>query len=44
VLADPDFAGPGVRRLAEIIRESVDADCARRDTVKRPERVHRRGR
>jgi DNA-binding transcriptional LysR family regulator len=24
VLADPDFLGPGVRRLAEIIRESVD--------------------
>ncbi|WP_291992548.1 LysR family transcriptional regulator [Candidatus Accumulibacter sp. ACC003] len=27
VLADPDFAGPGVRRLAEIIRETVDTTC-----------------
>lgn len=26
VLADPDFAGPGVRRLATLIRESVDAE------------------
>ncbi|WP_291988593.1 LysR family transcriptional regulator [Candidatus Accumulibacter sp. ACC007] len=28
VLADPDFAGPGVRRLAEIIRETVAARCS----------------
>lgn len=26
VLADPDFAGPGVRRLAEIIREAVERE------------------
>lgn len=26
VLANPDFAGPGVRRLAEIIRESVKSE------------------
>ncbi len=30
VLADPDFAGPGVRRLAEIIRGGVAAECAQR--------------
>jgi DNA-binding transcriptional LysR family regulator len=30
ILADPEFAGPGVRRLAEIIRETVAAQCARR--------------
>lgn len=30
VLADPDFAGPGVRRMAEIIRETVAAECATR--------------
>lgn len=29
VLADPDFAGPGTRRLAEIIRQGVDAECMR---------------
>jgi DNA-binding transcriptional LysR family regulator len=28
IIADPDFAGPGVRRLAEIIRERVKAACA----------------
>ena len=27
VLTDPDSAGPGTRRLAEIIREAVDAEC-----------------
>lgn len=27
VLADPDSAGPGTRRLAEIIRETVGAEC-----------------
>lgn len=30
ILADPDFARPGVRRLAEIIRETVGAECASR--------------
>lgn len=29
VLADPDFAGPGVRRLAEIIAEGVRDACPR---------------
>lgn len=28
VVADPDFAGPGVRRLVEILREQVKAACA----------------
>jgi DNA-binding transcriptional LysR family regulator len=27
VFGDPDFAGPGVRRLAEIVRETVHAAC-----------------
>lgn len=27
VLADPDSAGPGTRRLAEIIREAVNTEC-----------------
>ena len=31
VLADPDFAGPGVRRLAEIVREEVEATCPPHD-------------
>lgn len=26
ILANPDFVGPGVKRLAELIRESVEAD------------------
>lgn len=30
ILADPDFAGPGVRRLAEILRETVSEQCAQR--------------
>ncbi|MBS1191436.1 MAG: transcriptional regulator, LysR family [Rhodocyclaceae bacterium] len=30
ILGSPDFAGPGVRRLAEIIREEVAAECPRR--------------
>ncbi|QLH38395.1 MAG: LysR family transcriptional regulator [Defluviicoccus sp.] len=30
VLADADFAGPGTRRLAEVIRDAVAADCAER--------------
>ncbi len=29
VLADPDSAGPGTRRLAEIIREAVNTECMR---------------
>ncbi len=29
VLADPDFAGPGARRLAEILRSSVTSECKR---------------
>jgi len=29
VLADPDSAGPGTRRLAEIIRETVETECMR---------------
>ena len=28
VMADPDFAGPGVRRLAEVIRATVATACA----------------
>lgn len=31
VLADPDSAGPGTRRLAEIIRESVVKECSRHE-------------
>jgi hypothetical protein len=27
ILADPDLAGPGVRRLAEIIRTNVARQC-----------------
>ena len=29
VLADPDFAGPGARRLADILRDSVSGECKR---------------
>lgn len=29
ILADPDSAGPGTRRLAEIIREAVTTECMR---------------
>lgn len=29
IMADPDFAGPGVRRLAEIIRAEVKSVCSR---------------
>jgi DNA-binding transcriptional LysR family regulator len=29
ILADPDSAGPGTRRLAEIIREAVNTECMR---------------
>jgi DNA-binding transcriptional LysR family regulator len=30
ILADPELAGPGVRRLAEILGESVARECSRR--------------
>lgn len=30
VLADPDSAGPGTRRLAEIVREAVAVECSQR--------------
>lgn len=30
ILAEPELAGPGVRRLAEILSESVARECARR--------------
>jgi DNA-binding transcriptional LysR family regulator len=30
VLADPEGAGPGVRRLAEILKQHVRRECARR--------------
>lgn len=33
VLADPDFAGPGVRRLAEIVVQGVRNECGRRGTA-----------
>ena len=36
VLADPDFAGPGTRRLAEIIRQAVAAECTRRQGADGP--------
>ncbi len=38
VIADPEAAGPGVRRLAEILREDVRAECARSATVEAPAR------
>jgi DNA-binding transcriptional LysR family regulator len=31
ILADRDYAGPGTLRLAEIIREAVQSECARYD-------------
>lgn len=31
VVADPDSAGPGTRRLADIIRETTASECARHD-------------
>ncbi len=36
VLADADFAGPGTRHLAEIIRHAVAADCAERQQTEGP--------
>src|SRR5207244_12604202 len=38
VLADPEGAGPGVRRLAEILRQDVRAECARRPAKARVRR------
>lgn len=38
VLADPDFAGPGVRRLAEILRARVAQACAEREEGRAGER------
>jgi DNA-binding transcriptional LysR family regulator len=29
IIADPDFAGPGVKRLAEIIRQRVKTACTK---------------
>jgi hypothetical protein len=28
IFADPDFAGPGVKRLAELIRAAAAEECA----------------
>ena len=36
VLADPDSAGPGTRRLAEIIREAVNTECMRFEPERAP--------
>ena len=36
VLADPDFAGPGVRRLAEIIRDETGRECPTRSGTPAP--------
>ena len=36
ILAEPEGAGPGTRRLAEIIREAVAAECARRSRARSP--------
>lgn len=32
IIADPDFAGPGIRRLVEILRERVSTACAGQTT------------
>lgn len=32
IIADPDFAGPGIRRLVEILRERVSTACAGQPT------------
>jgi len=47
VLADPEGAGPGVRRLAEILKQDVRSECARRPregtrTTKRATRVDKK--
>ncbi|SRR6266581_530734 len=39
ILADPDFAGPGVRRLAEIIRATVAQECAQHVRKRRPRKA-----
>ena len=33
ILADPEHAGPGTRRLAEILREGVASECKRASTA-----------
>ena len=33
ILANPDLAGPGVRRLAEIIRAEVATECPKRQPL-----------
>src|SRR5437868_11515092 len=42
VLADPEGAGPGVRRLAEILKEDVSSECRRRSTTTSVARKSRR--
>jgi len=42
VFADRDYAGPGARRLAEIIREHVAGSCRKQDVVRRKRRTVRR--
>jgi DNA-binding transcriptional LysR family regulator len=42
VFADRDYAGPGARRLAEIIREQVAGSCRKQDVVRRKRRSVRR--
>jgi DNA-binding transcriptional LysR family regulator len=39
VIADSDLAGPGVRRLAEIIRGNVGKQCARANKLEAPDRI-----
>ena len=42
ILADPEFAGPGVRRMAEIVREAVERECSRHGRSRAAERRDRR--
>ncbi|MBX6421281.1 MAG: LysR family transcriptional regulator [Nevskia sp.] len=42
VFADPDYAGPGARRLAELIREQVRQECSRHVPAASPEPAPRR--
>src|SRR5437016_5981912 len=44
VLADPEGAGPGVRRLAEIFKEDVQKECRRRSAKPRARRTSARHR
>jgi DNA-binding transcriptional LysR family regulator len=44
IFADPDFAGPGVRRLAEIIRATVARECAQHTRKRRPNKSAGRAR